>query len=387
MAAEVLDADGKAMETKPEVTWASSDEKIATVKDGEVTGVAEGKATITATVKTEDGKEIKGEYEITVDATAPKLVAADSKVTDYKTLTVAFSEAVKGTPTVEVFKNGSRTKMEGLTAVLAEDGKAITITSDKALAGDSEYEVKVSDVTDAAKNPIAKDASVILKKAKSFIKKIVAGTPEVPAPDAKQKNAVEVYYTVEDQYGEAFDTLNDGGKMSATAKTDGTDYPLTATIDKSSNIIRIAYQATLLEGKKIVITCTNNVNNADNTSSIEVTLVKNEGKGVATAIKTLAVKETNAKNAGTASAAEFTLDPTVTSNNKCGLTVSLADKFGYPVTQTASVTYVISNTKVLNFDTTSSAVYTGTTIPGIKLVGAGEATVKAYLSNNDTFIS
>ena len=41
--------------TDKTITWSSSDEKVATVDAGKVTGVAEGTATITATTK--DGEK------------------------------------------------------------------------------------------------------------------------------------------------------------------------------------------------------------------------------------------------------------------------------------------------------------------------------------------
>ena len=52
--------------TNPNVSWKSSDEQIATVTDGVVTGISEGKVTITATAL--DGSNVKGELEITVKA-------------------------------------------------------------------------------------------------------------------------------------------------------------------------------------------------------------------------------------------------------------------------------------------------------------------------------
>ena len=50
--------------TNKDVVWSSSDESIATVNGGIVTGVSAGKATITAT--STDGSNVKGELEVTV---------------------------------------------------------------------------------------------------------------------------------------------------------------------------------------------------------------------------------------------------------------------------------------------------------------------------------
>ena len=56
------------------VTWTSSDEKVATVKDGIVTAVSEGKATITATAGTKSAS-----CEITVTKKAEDTKPDDTK--------------------------------------------------------------------------------------------------------------------------------------------------------------------------------------------------------------------------------------------------------------------------------------------------------------------
>lgn len=50
------------------VTWASSDTKIATVKDGTVTGVAAGTATITASSHADSKKTATSEITVTAAA-------------------------------------------------------------------------------------------------------------------------------------------------------------------------------------------------------------------------------------------------------------------------------------------------------------------------------
>lgn len=66
-ATATVKADGVA-DNDATVTWSSSDDKIATVVDGVITGVAAGEVTITATYNTPDGKTVSGTKQITVTA-------------------------------------------------------------------------------------------------------------------------------------------------------------------------------------------------------------------------------------------------------------------------------------------------------------------------------
>lgn len=63
---------------EPKVVWDTSDEKIATVSKGKVSGVDAGTATITATITLEDGIELTAECKVTVVVAVTGLKASES---------------------------------------------------------------------------------------------------------------------------------------------------------------------------------------------------------------------------------------------------------------------------------------------------------------------
>lgn len=81
--------------TETSVAWSSSDETIASVSNGTVTGVSAGTATITATAL--DGSGVTGTYTVTVE-TRTETVYAEGQynfASDYTTL-AAYTLAGKG---------------------------------------------------------------------------------------------------------------------------------------------------------------------------------------------------------------------------------------------------------------------------------------------------
>ena len=68
------------------ITWTSSDDKIATVDAGKVTGVAEGSATITATTK-DGGKTATSTVTVSKDAPASKEVILEGNITSDQSAT------------------------------------------------------------------------------------------------------------------------------------------------------------------------------------------------------------------------------------------------------------------------------------------------------------
>ena len=81
--------------TDKTITWSSSDEKVATVDAGKVTGVTEGTATITATTK--DGNKT-ATCAVTVSNEAPssKEVILEGEITSDLTLNAADKNYMKG---------------------------------------------------------------------------------------------------------------------------------------------------------------------------------------------------------------------------------------------------------------------------------------------------
>lgn len=137
--------------TDKTITWSSSDDKIATVEAGKVTGVAEGTATITATTK-EGGKTATSTVTVSKDAPASKEDVMEGEITADRTILAANKNFLKGfvyvrkgvTLTIEagsVVKGVSVAPGEKAAALIIEQGakiiakgtvdKPIVFTSDK----------------------------------------------------------------------------------------------------------------------------------------------------------------------------------------------------------------------------------------------------------------
>lgn len=132
------------------------------------------------------------------DTQAPTISTADSKVTDYKTLTVAFSEKVAGTPVVKV--NG--VAVDAANVALSEDGLSLTVTNTNGYAA-GDYNVVVNGLKDVAGNAMAADASVKLTKAASQPTKVAITSTQLKAATST------VAFDVFDQYGQKLTTLDD----------------------------------------------------------------------------------------------------------------------------------------------------------------------------------
>lgn len=137
--------------TDKTITWSSSDEKVATVDGGKVTGVAEGTATITATTKSGDKTAT---CTVTVSEDAPEVIedTLEGNITADRTISAANKNFLKGfvyvksgaTLTIEagsVIKGISVAPGERAASLIIEPGakiiaegtvdKPIVFTSDK----------------------------------------------------------------------------------------------------------------------------------------------------------------------------------------------------------------------------------------------------------------
>ena len=137
--------------TDKTITWSSSDEKVATVDGGKVTGVAEGTATITATTKSGDKTAT---CTVTVSEDAPAVIedTLEGNITADRTISAANKNFLKGfvyvksgaTLTIEagsVIKGISAASGERAASLIIEPGakiiaegtvdKPIVFTSDK----------------------------------------------------------------------------------------------------------------------------------------------------------------------------------------------------------------------------------------------------------------
>lgn len=150
LTAEVLPADA----TDPSITWASSDEKIATVdKNGKVTAVAEGKATITATSN------------------------ADDTVFGSCAVTVVSPEAEKYAVNVIKPENGTVTVKGGKTEAYADETIELVITADTDYALDT-VTVNGKNIIGTSFTMPAEDVTVEV-----IFKKLGSADAEVVAPE------------------------------------------------------------------------------------------------------------------------------------------------------------------------------------------------------------
>lgn len=137
--------------TDKTITWSTSEEKVATVDAGKVTGVAEGTATVTATTK-DGGKAATCAVTVSADAPSVKEVTLEGNITSDMTLNAVDKNYMKGfvyvksgaTLTIEagsVIKGVSVAAGEKAASLIIEPGakiiaegtadKPIVFTSDK----------------------------------------------------------------------------------------------------------------------------------------------------------------------------------------------------------------------------------------------------------------
>ena len=132
----IVEANGKTYDVADPITWASDKESVATVKDGVVTGVDYGTATITATLGTTTGTPATQAEDDTA--------TGDGTVTDGDNTTTP-SNTLKASCTVTVFKKssssssggggGSSAAKHGVTISDSKNG-AVTASVAKAETGD-----------------------------------------------------------------------------------------------------------------------------------------------------------------------------------------------------------------------------------------------------------
>lgn len=133
----IVKANGKTYDVADPITWASDKESVATVKDGVVTGVDYGTATITATLGTTTGTP-------TTQAEGDEVTGGDTVTGGDNTTTP--SNTLKASCTVDVYKKsssgsssggggGSSAAKHGVTISDSKNG-AVTASAAKAETGD-----------------------------------------------------------------------------------------------------------------------------------------------------------------------------------------------------------------------------------------------------------
>lgn len=139
----IVEANGKTYDVADPITWASDKEAVATVKDGVVTGVDYGSATITATLGTTT--ETPDTTETPATQAEDDTATGGDAVTDGDNTTTS-SNTLKASCTVDVYKKsssgsssggggGSSAAKHGVTISDSKNG-AVTASAAKAETGD-----------------------------------------------------------------------------------------------------------------------------------------------------------------------------------------------------------------------------------------------------------
>lgn len=343
--------------TAVEATFKSLEGKVATFEFA--TATAEGEYVITG-----EGFEIAEGTKVVYDKTAPTVKVADSKFTNYQTMTIALSEKVTGTPVVKI--NG--TEEPAANVALAADGMSLTVTRNAGFAAGT-YTVVVNGLKDEATNAMTVDATLTVVKAASYINDFNFTTTGL-AKGSTQR----VYFTVVDQYGQ--DVTSNMAALDDNLAVTGTMGTFPLTITHSNGNAYVVITDTLVKDKEVSLTLTNK--DAD-------------GKVIGNS-KTFTAKVADVTLVPTSIANITTADGKVEyeagTTNKV-LTATVLDQFGNPIalnadTNNRSVRWVIDNTDVVRFNgqgasvTVKDGVQNSATI-GIDTIAKGTATIRAFL--------
>lgn len=201
-----------------------------------------------------DAKTAEGEYVVTsdklvvaegtkvvYDKTAPTLKVEDSKFTDYKTMKIALSEKVTGTPVVKI--NGVAEKAENV--ALAEDGMSIIVSRSSEFVA-QQYTIVVNGLKDVASNAMIPDATIIVTKDASYPASFTNITTGIT------NSAKDIYFTAVDQYGKSFDITTDNS-YKVTATVNGMPLTTEVSLATANKMAKVSLTKTLAENDAVTI--------------------------------------------------------------------------------------------------------------------------------------
>ncbi|MFA4917573.1 MAG: hypothetical protein WC560_13005, partial [Syntrophales bacterium] len=302
------------------------------------------------------------------DTTAPAIATAGNVVTNYQTLTVAFTEKVTGTPTVTV--NG--TAVDAATLTLATDGMSLAIAKTAGYAAGS-YTVVVNGLSDVAGNAMTANAQVIIAKAASYVADFTFTTNSLDATAGNHK----VYFTAIDQYTQNV-TASLAGTLDDSIVATGTmgEFPLAITYapaaaNNGENWFTITDN--LIAAKTVTVTLTNTVSGTTYTKSQSYTVA-----AAAAAVPTSISAITHAVGNNI----------TVDDDNQV-VTITVLDQYGNPVAAADAdgVRWVTSNKAVVAFnaDNTANFMTTNDTLTfNVDAIAPGTATITVFLAGSTT---
>ena len=355
------------------ITWTSSDETIAKVTGGVVTGVKVGKATIKAKVS----DEIYAECEVTVTAPAPTGITID-----------AATASVKQGKTIELKPKFTPDDAESTLTWISSDEKVATVSASGVVKGVKEgtatITVKTANektatctVTVTAPDPTA----VILPETKEVKK----GESVTLAPKYTPENATTTLTWKSSD--ETIATVADGdvtgvkeGKVTITVTTangKSAECEVTVTAPAPTGISFDAATASVKQGKTLELKPTLDPTGAESTltwstSDEKVATVSASGvvKGVKVGTAKITVETANGQKA--------TCDVTVTAPDPTAVSLPTTAKVKVGATLTLTPTYTPENaTTTLTWDSESKEIATVSdgVVTGVK-EGTAKITVK-----------
>ncbi len=377
LTATAKDKNGNSLDNQT-ITWTSDNENVAAVKDGIVTAAGDGTAHITATVNHVTSQPCT----VTVDTKKPFIESAE--LSDGRTFFVAFSEPVTGTPSVTV-KAEDNTRIECASQTLSANGTSLVITCRNALSAGI-YELTVNGLEDPAGNKMEENSRISVERETSDPKGFLCKTEQVPAG----QSSFNVYFSVVDQYGEEYGSLDviSKGTFTASAQTEN-GMPFKAQVNQQEGYVRVSGSASAFtEGRKIKIALTYSVSDKKVIEeTMTITLVDASDIGKAVKIAGLnATSKTMDNISGSADKPVFQLSGTE-KENVFTLSSKLLDKFGYEA-DPSDVTYKIEDGSILAFSDTdgsdSDGISTSSQPVTVRALKGGTTTITAYLASDDS---
>lgn len=270
------------------------------------------------------------------DKTVPTIKTADCKFTDYKTLTLAFSEKVTGTPSIKL--NGEA--VDGANIALAADGMSLTISKVTAYSAGT-YTVVVNGLKDAVGNDLAADSSVQVKKDASVFSNVAFTSTAL----SKASNSTQstLAFKVSDQYKEE-KTLS---ATEITFKALWNGVPVD-TKTNTSGQTSVTFDSTMLvKDRSIDVTA---YRTADDSSLVEIgkaTFKVDEATAVPTTLSAVTVTQVNGSSSSNIS--------DLKAGDTLQLTAAVKDQFSNAVTDLGWI----------EKSSPADAIFNGTDIPNL----------------------
>ena len=300
------------------------------------------------------------------DKVVPTINVADSKFTDYKTIKIALSEKVTGTPEVKI--NGTVEAAANVT--LSADGLSLIVTRSAGFVA-ANYTVVVNGLKDVAGNAMLADATVQIKKDASYLKNFAFTTTGLPNL-ANQK----VYFTASDQYGE--DVTANMSALDNNLTVTGTmgTFPLSISHTDGNAYVTIA--DTLTKASSVSITLTNK--DAD-------------GKVVGTATSPIFTVSDTVPSATSISSISINNSTQTSGTTAIALTANVKDQYGNPYTfaDGEKLRWTTSDKTVIAFNSdTTKDFMDGNANSNTITVDAkvqGSAIIQAFLQNGTPVVA